>query len=258
MKKIGSAAVSALTSIAAAVVVAGCGGGGGDGGANGSGGAAEGAWEGTLTNSNSSEFEMLVLEDGTYWVLYGDRINDILLVNGFVQGVGTATATEFTSNSARDFGRDPPLRGSVTATYTAGGSFQGTFASNAGSVAFSGAPVSAVDYDYNAAASIATLQGNWSLTSLEGVGVSVTIGSTGALSGSAEGCTFTGTLAPRASGKNVYDFELTFGPAPCALPGQRGSGIGIASLISGTTTRQLILAGVTSNRSTGTALFGTR
>ena len=52
---------------------------------------------------------------------------------------------------------------------------------------------------------------------------------TGAFTASSSlGCNFAGTVLPRPSGKNVFNVSLTFGPAPCALPGQAAAGIAVA------------------------------
>jgi hypothetical protein len=64
-------------------------------------------------------------------------------------------------------------------------------------------------------------------------------------------------VTPRASGKNVFNLELRFGPAPCELPGQNATGIAVAyPLASGQT--QLLVTAVDGTRAYGAAAFGVR
>jgi hypothetical protein len=53
---------------------------------------------------------------------------------------------------------------------------------------------------------------------------------------------FSGTATPRSSGKNVMNVSVTFGAAPCALPGQTATGIAINYTIAATNQKQLIVA----------------
>jgi hypothetical protein len=218
----------------------------------------EGAYAGTLTGSASTAFQLLVLENDEYWALYGRNVGNSFLVAGFIQGTGIANNGSFSSTNARDFGVVPAASGTVSASYVAGTSIQGTVSSGGGTVTLAGTAFATSTFDYNAAASLATIAGNWNLTALDGSATALAIAANGSFTGSSAGCSFSGTLAPRPSGKIVFNFSVTFGAAPCVLPGQSASGIAISSLLAGTTTRQLIAAGVNGARTTGTALFGTR
>jgi hypothetical protein len=218
---------------------------------------AEGVYAGTLTGSNSRAFRVIVLENDEYWGLYGSDVGSTFLISGFIQGQGASTGTAFTSSNAKDFGFNPAASGTVSGTYAAGVSFSGTAAFAAGSATFTGAPIPTASLVYASPATIATVAGNWSLTTLAGAPVTLSIAASGSFTGSTQGCNFSGTLTPRASGKNVFNSSVTFGGAPCALAGQTGTGIGI-SYLTNTGTRQLVLAGTDVGRTTGTVLFGTR
>ncbi len=62
---------------------------------------------------------------------------------------------------------------------------------------------------------------------------------------------------PRASGKNIYNVALTFGPLPCDLPNQPAAGIAVIyPLTSGKS--QLIVAVTDATRTIGGASFGVR
>ncbi len=66
---------------------------------------AEGAYSGTFTGSSSSSvFDLLVLENDDYWVIYGTLAGTALRVNGFIQGSANSSETTFTSSDAKDFG----------------------------------------------------------------------------------------------------------------------------------------------------------
>ena len=245
-----------LSAMLAAITLAACG-GGGDGGSS-TGPKAEGAYSGTLTGGASSAFQLLVLENDEYWALYGTSAGNTFFVSGFIQGTGASNNGSFSSSNARDFGVVPAASGSVSATYVANTSIQGTVTAAGQSVSFSGPVIPSTTFNYSTAASVAAVEGSWNLTSLDGSSTTLTIASTGAFTGSSAGCNFSGTFTPRASGKNVFNVALTFGAAPCALPGQPGTGIAVTNILAGTTTQQLIVAGVNSARTAGTALFGTR
>lgn len=240
----------------------GGGGGGGDSAATTSSvstdSSAEGAYVGTLSGSSNTAFQMLVLDDGTFWTLYGVQQSGMFYVNGFVQGQGSFANGKFSSTNAKDFGYSPAMAGSVNGTYTSSPSISGTVTSKAGSVSFSGAPDPASTYNYQQAATISTIAGVWNMTVLTGETVSLNVSNTGALGGvSSAGCAYSGTVTPRASGKNVYDVRLQFGASPCALPGQVANGIAVAYAVDGGKT-QLVVAAVDSTRTYGVAALASR
>jgi hypothetical protein len=246
-----------LGCIAIASVLVACGGGGDD--APSSAPTAEGVYGGTLTGSTSSAFQLLVLENGEFWAMYGTRTPNFFGVAGFIQGSGTSNNGSFASSNTKDFGFSPALAGTTSATYNAGAkTITGTVASGSGSVGFTGGPIQGSLYNYDAPASLNTVSGPWSTTSLTGETVVINIAGGGSFTASSSGgCAFSGSVVPRASGKNVFSVALTFGAAPCVLPGQSASGIAVAyPLASGQT--QLLVAVVNGGRTLGAAVFGTR
>lgn len=246
----------ALSSLVAAL--AACGGGGGDSGSSGLGPSAEGVYGGTLTGSTSSAFQMLVLENGEYWALYGTSTPSAFFVAGFIQGSGTSNNGSFTSSNARDFGFAPSVSGTVSASYTATPTIAGTVSSSQGNVGFSGGAIAGSLYNYNTPATLPTVAGVWSLTEISGEGLALNVATNGTFTAASTlGCNFSGTIAPRPSGKNVFNVTLTFGAAPCALPGTAATGIAVAyPLANGTT--QLVVAVTEGTRTYGAAAFGTR
>lgn len=240
------------------LLMSACGGGGGDSpAATNSSSKAEGVYEGTLSGSSSSVFQLLVLENDEYWGLYGSQVGNTFGVRGFIQGQGTSNNGSFTSANAKDFGTVPPTSGTITASYVANASLNGSVASSAGSATFSGTSIAPTNYNYNVAAAVGEIAGNWTLGALDGSTVTLSVAAGGSFTANSAGCAITGTFTPRASGKNVFDVALTFGGAPCALPGTAGAGVAL-TYPTAVGTHQLIVAGVDPARTAGTALFGTR
>ena len=220
---------------------------------------AEGVYVGDLTGSRSNEFELLVLENGEFWTIYGTSSPTTVSVAGFIQGSGTSNNGKFTSSNAKDFGINPALAGTVSATYDATAkTIAGTVTATTGTVSFSGGPISGSLYNYNTPASLATIAGAWSTTTLTGEAVALNISSSGAFTAtSGLGCNFSGTVTPRSSGKNVFNVGLTFGAAPCALPNQSESGIALSYPLGNGKT-QLVVAATDGPRNNGAVVFGAR
>lgn len=238
-----------------ALLVTACGGGGGSG----PGASAEGVYGGALTGSSSSSFQALVLENDEFWVLYGTQSSTTFFVAGFIQGPGASNSGAFTSSSLKDYGVLPPLAGTGSATYNADAkTISGSASFSGRTVGFSGGPIAGSLYNYNSAANLATVSGAWTVSANTGESANLSIGSTGAISLlSTLGCSGTGNVAPRASAKNVFNVSLTFGPAPCALPGGTITGIAIAYPLSNGRT-QLIAGGKNAAQTAGFMIFGTR
>ena len=252
-----------FSALLACVALAGCG-GGSDSPAPAPapvvvGPTAEGVYSGTITGAKNSGFQLLVLENGDFWGLYGNTVSNKFSISGLIQGSGTSNNGVFTSSNLKDFGVSPSVAGALNATYDATAkTIKGTGIAGAANTSFNGGPAANSLYNYTIAASLTNIAGTWLLTSLSGATVNINIAATGTFSAvDNNGCQFSGTIAPRASGKNVFDTATTFGPAPCRLPGQTASGIALFQpLVAGNT--QLILAQVDSTRTNSAVAFGTR
>ena len=247
---------------AAVIVLAACG-GGGDSGAPAAQQPqavtkAEGVYEGTITGpEGNSAFDLLVLENNELWGLGGDRIGGTLFVDGLIQGQATAGDGTLSTTNARVFDTDGAANVNLNANFVANTSINGTITAPGISLSFAGQRLVGT-YDYNTPAELTSIVGNWNVTSLDGTPAALTIAQTGALNASASGCVLTGSIVPRPSGKNVFNVSLTFGPAPCALPGQTGTGVAVSAPVQGTALRQLIIVGLNSDRTVGLALVGAR
>lgn len=244
----------------AAAMLAGCGGGGGDSvavDAN-AGASPEGAYTGTLTNSSASNFNALVLDDGQVWALYGNLSGGTLFVSGFIQGQGSWKSGTYTANGVKDFGEYPAPTGNLSLNYVAGQSISGSVSTNTGSAGISGTAIPDAIFAYGSPAVVADVAGNWAMNSTGGNSLAINISNSGAFTGADDvGCTFTGSMAARAGGKRVFNVQLTFGGAPCELPGATVAGIGLYSTpVVGQT--QLIVAVVDGARTIGSVAFGSR
>ncbi|HEX6361652.1 MAG TPA: hypothetical protein VFZ93_01755 [Albitalea sp.] len=258
-----STRAGAAVGVAAALALAGCGGGGGGGGDGGFGTdvqPAEGAYSGTLSGGTATAFDLVVLEDGTYWAMLGERSAGALRVTGFVQGKGVAGAgSTFASSDARDFTSAPAQRGSLSATFDAlTRSITGTMAFAPQTLTFASGPIPASPYRYDEPAVLSTLAGAWSLAQLDGTPASLSVDDAGGFTATtATGCGFSGTARPRRSGRNVFDLALVFGPSPCSLPDQPASGIALAYPLAGGQT-QLVVLTVDATRTMGVGAVGRR
>lgn len=222
---------------------------------------AEGLYTGTSTTGYT--FNALVLENDEVWALYGTPSGGVFYVDGLNWAQGSSNNGTFTASNAKDYYKNNPVKtGSVSATYVAGSSFNGTAIANGASLGFtSAAPVNST-YSYTAPASLSTVTGIWTGSTLFGETGTMTIASDGTFKASFTGsyagtCSATGTVQPRASGKNVFDVSITFGAAPCGLPGTTAKGIAISYLLSDGK-RQLVAAITTTDKAHGSAFFAAR
>lgn len=243
------------------LVLVGCGGGniggGGTGGGN-TAGQAQGVYSGTASNGDS--FESIVLPNDKFYGLYGMNSGNVFTVYGMITGQGTSNSGTYTAASVTDFYyTGATYSGSLAASYVQGSSLNGTLnePSGVGQITFTGSALPASSFNYNTPASLSDISGSWTGTLLDGTTTTVTINSSGTVSGSSGGCAFSGTVAADSSNKNFFDVSLTFGGAPCLLPNQTASGVGVYYLLPDGVTHQLV-AGVTVGISAGTVFFAQR
>lgn len=218
----------------------------------------QGVYAGTTSNPSSPAFELLVLEDGSVWSIYGTQTSSAFMVQGFVQGQASFSAGKVTSSNIRDYGFYPAVAGQLTGTYDSAPSASGQITYSSGSVSFSAGAIARSTYDYQAAAQLSDVVGSWTVNLTTGEAASLTISNTGAVGGvSSLGCNFNGQVSPRVGGKNVFNVSLTFTSPQCALQGQTATGVGI-SYPTVASQRQLIVLVQNTSRSAGVAAFGTR
>ena len=174
--------------------------------------------------SANQDITALVLDDGTYYIAY----EAAPLSSGVLQGTMEAAHGSFTSSDGKDFSvafREI-FEVSLHGNYATGAHLNGTirYAATGQSATFT----STYDRDYERTPSIATVAGTYegqALTRGAVESTAMSISTTGVINGmGASGCRFTGVVRPRSRG-NVYDITVTYGPSPCARPGQHLRGI---------------------------------
>jgi len=221
------------TILATACAVAACGGGGDaeDAGTDSASASAEGFYVGTAAGGSSNYFEQLVLENNEVWLVLGTRpatgaIGQITTVMG---GSATYAGGTLTAGSLKDFGTVPAGAATLSASYKTNSksrvtSVAGTTSAGGRSQTLTGND-NVSNYNYDVAAGLSALTGTWTYSDTSGLTASVSVNPAGAFSLNVGGCTAAGTMAPRPSGKNVYNVTLTFGGAPCASPGVAFGGV---------------------------------
>lgn len=215
---------------------------------------AEGLWTGT-TDTNRT-VKALVLDDGTYWLLYYSAIGTPSSVLGFIQGDGNSQNGVFSSSSAKDF--NPDRRGllntEIDGTYTTKQIFDGTIVypgviSNTFKTQYS--------HEYDSTPDINAIVGTYVGPVAANETVDVTVSPTGAISGESRTspkCIFTGSATPRAQG-NVFDVTITFGPQD-TCSNKSTTVRGVAFYDAGTKT--LYSAALNDDKTNGVILIGTK
>lgn len=97
------------------------------------------------------------------------------------------------------------------------------------------------------------------MTASNGQSVALTVSDAGVLTGSMQGCSVAGTVVPNSGGKNYFDVNFQFGPAPCPFPGAPGVAVALSFPLENGS-RQLLIAvvNVEGYGFWGLAMSGTR
>jgi len=221
----------------------------------------QGIYTGTSNNPEAPDFDLLVLEDGSLWAIYGTRFSNALSVTGFVQGDASFKDGQLSSSNIRDHGFVPAEPARLTGTYTdaVAPSVSGQLRYSNSTVSFSARANTAAAQAYDTPASIADISGTWTLDLTDGERASINISAVGAIGGSAtSGCRFSGQATPRPNGKNVFNVSIVFNnDSRCALPGQTGTGVAISYTLADSR-RQLIVLLENGTRDKGVGAFGVR
>lgn len=266
--------LATLTVLAAALGLTACGGnagaGAGDGGnasavQGGTGpvagkAMAEGVWH--SEQSNSDVLDLVLLEDGRLYALTSSSKTGGLRL-GLSQGNYTLSGDVLAAPLAYYSDLVAELTGGVSARVITGTSIAGNATTDGSATvnAFSVKPLAAADntYRYDTSASLDSITDTWLTATLleHSTPVGFKIDTNGVLTSTNLGCSFTGKLEPRATGKNVFDITLVFGPTACAGAGKTVSGIAI-SYIASNGKRQFSAALQDPGKTFGTMLYAQR
>mgnify|MGYP000132530040 CR=1 FL=1 len=211
---------------------------------------AQGMYAGKLTASGRL-FNSLVLENGQYWGFYGTATSGAFSPTGFVQGPGSSPSGAFTLNDLKDFGPNPAVQGTLSASYAPLASLDGTIAVGGSSLPFTSVGIAEAAYRYNAPANLADIQGSLRMSGPMGYHT-MQVGADGSFSATTLQCSYTGKFTPRATGRNVFDVSWTFGPGTCALQGQSATGIAFTYAASEGGNRSVFVAATNAARTAGT------
>lgn len=217
---------------------------------------AEGFYAGTA--SNGRPFNALILENNAYYIIYGSLAGEALAVAGLISGTGQASNGNFTSGDLREYpSLGLPVLGTLSGSYFPATFFNAVVTTRGTAVTYSGVAPAGQSYVYDTRARLADIAGTWSMQLGTGAPVSLTISTSGTYTGSLIGCTLNGTITPRASGKNVFDVTLRFGPGPCAFADLSATGHAV-SYLNNNGQRQLTIVGSDLTRTVATVLTGVR
>ena len=277
------------TAFAAALMLAACGSGGGSSSSTDSGGGSGGSGSGGGTDSGTgatktsvegywggptnrvdpvtgASFVMAgpVLENGEYWLVVS--LNG--LIDSMVHGKGQSASSKFNSTDAKFWGKDgvqTNVPGTLASTdpFVVNTSFPGTANWLSGTQQVGWGFNLRYDSSYDTPATTAYVVGNWAGTVESSTGrdrFTFIVTSQGSaapafaltfLAPSIQaGCVWSGTIAPRASGKNIYNVAMTIGQQPsCNLPGTVFNGIATPGINASTGKSRLVLTAIdTSDR----------
>lgn len=214
---------------------------------------AQGLWNGSTSSSQS--VTGIVLDDGTYWLLYADP-NVSGLVVGFVQGTGTSLNGSFSSSDAIDFNVSAQGVNSATvsASYITKQSFNGLVSSpslNAASTF-----TTSYNADYDQTPNLSAVAGDYvgiAAVADSNDAVPLVISAQGVVAGTGKpsGCQYGGLVKPHTKG-NLYDVSLVISGGACASGTNTVTGIGYFDASS----KRLYLVALNKSRTLGMSFSG--
>jgi hypothetical protein len=211
---------------------------------------------------------MVALDDSSVWGFTIVFIDGRGLSSSLTQAYGTYAGNTFSATSGREYSRgmySVSVSQHTMDASIAGDKFDGTLTDSSQPSSpsyFVTERISSEQFAYNQAASLADIASAWHGWSWGGISSgkvipsklsTVIVSSAGEFSGDLYGCPFTGSIAPRPSGKNIFNIKLTFADsALCFFPGEEQEGIAFSYQ------QQLIFGTHNAQRTAGLAWYGTR
>ena len=150
----------------------------------------------------------IVLPTNNKFCLYGTTSGNVFNIMGIITGRASSTNGTYLAPITDYYYNGATYTGSVSASYVSGVSINGKiFDSGVGTLSFTGSALPTSQYNFNVPASLSTIVGAWNGALFGGVGASVNISSNGTFTGSSQGCSYSGSISPDASGMNFFDFS---------------------------------------------------
>jgi len=228
-------------------LLAACGGGGGGGTAAVVNVDPQGYWTGT--SAAGYAVNTAVLDNGEVWGIYssGSTIYGALYGTSTVSGSNiTVTGTDF--NFVSNTSTPGTLTGPVVAKSTM------TLSNSSGSLPLK------YQATYDTAATAAAIAGTWSFVGRSGsytlIPATLNVSASGNFSLVQPTCTSTGTITPRAGGKNIYTINITTAGTACAT-GQ-SSLAGVLTVDTTVTPNKFLALALTPNKADGLIVIGTK
>ena len=219
----------------------------------------EGAYAGTMGGSggSASAFQLLVLPEGDFFAIYGENANGRMAVRGYMHGRQHDAGPGAWAGSGREFGIESPSGVELQATYAPDAGVAGTVIGADGLISrFTGTAVPPSTFDYRQPAKLSSIVGTWTMNTPYDQRATLAISQDAALTGSVDGCTFSGSATPLPS-RNVFNVAMTFGGEPCVLVGQTARGIALTHQLPDGR-QQLMVMVQDDSRSEGGLLVGLR
>jgi len=197
----------------------------------------------TLINGTDVPFDIVVLPNGTFYSMYGETLDGVLLIGGLIVGQATTANGTFTVTNATNYlylsgGGESVVATSESGTYIAGTSITGTDSQTG--VQYTATAFPSSQYNPTGTPSIATLVGTWTLSTV----LTITVNSDGTFTGdeTLTGCQLSGAFRPDTTGLNVFDITLTRGGTGCSA--RTYAGIALVYLQADGVTHQMIGGGI--------------
>jgi hypothetical protein len=235
---------SLLALITASLTACGGGGGGGSSVANAD---PQGFWSGLSPAGYT--VNAVVLDGGETWGIYssGSTVYGALYGAATTSGnTATITGTDF------NFLTNTSAQGTLSGPITAKSSM--SLSNSSGTIPLT------YSSSYETAATAAAVTGTWSYVGRSGgytlVPANITINSSGVFTLSQTNCATSGSIVPRAGGKNVYNITLTSVGSGCAA-GQ-STLTGVTYLDTTVTPNKFLALALTPSKSDGLIVIGTK
>ncbi len=194
---------------------------------------AAGFYSGTLGANNDAAAQLLILNDGSYWMWASNSITGnktiIYSATGTSSSAGTSSGGIYKSMGGVDFGgaSNVPDVG-LSGSFTTAGNFSGQLTESGTSYPLLLSAPPASSYQFRATPSIASVAGNYLL----GFGgkinntLNVSLPQSGVFSGTTiQGCAFSATITPKNTGENIFNIIMNFGASPCETPNSKATGV---------------------------------